>query len=1227
MQFLRRTALALILVSICHPAVAYNPPTDTAGPLSVRIEGPAEVTAVGTPAPVKVLLDNKGDGPLQGTIELAVVDRWKIDPVEKVEFSVDGRGTVTKEFTVTAGEGTYSAHYPIHAYVRFVAEGQEFTAHPILILETKLPRVPRAEPGVEWKPFAVGDNRELALWRLPLHRSVIQVFNQPPQTTATGWQGRNEETYGHFQTQSHTLGQESREVLAVHPPWRDGKAGTLVVEYPLRLPATRPLKLAFANAISADSQGDGVTFRVRVVPFDAPPGQLGQIVFERHTDAKHWESHQADLSRLAGRAIRLQLESHPGPKNNTGWDQSFWAEPTLIAGTPQPPAPFPPTDSVGSIGIGKVRCGEGEADVRFWPGKRGLLDAVIGFSYGGRQVFFRGFELRVLGGRIDDARSPMTLGRVQAERIEGGYAVRHPFQGPRGAFDLVGELAIESGVLRARFRLENVPQPEAWQVVYLEDVAAGPWSQTAKQVYAGHGHVVREPQTYSLSFDGHRLATSFVGMDFEGGLSMVQGVDVPPTAFEVRPPERHYSLHAAHASTFTFILSENAFGGAKVWRDVNQLKAAGGVEKAAGRFVFDLWGGRYKASADALARSFRYGLGDSMVVWHNWQRWGYDYRLPDIYPPNPQLGRLEEMQELARVCRAAGTIFAPHDNYIDFYPDADGFSYEKLIAFHREGQPVRAWLNEGRNAQSYRYRADQAEPFLKRNLELIKGGLAPTGFFIDVWSSAPPYDYWTADGKYFDRVYTRNTWGELFAWIREYLGDSAPQISESGHDQLIGWLDGAQTNHLRVGEPIPGSRHGWTVINWKCGDAERTPWFDAAHHDRFILHGAGYSSRYEGGLDRRLHGIYSDDYIATEVLTGHPAMVSEPFGRDVVRKHWLLNDLMRALALSQVESVEYVGDDLHRQHVGWSGGGNVWVNRGETDWEVEGRVLPPFGFLARVPGEQGAVEASIERRGELIVESVRAPQQIYVNGRLIAGELTRIEPAAEGFRQMSPRSIEVGIVWRADDPIPDGYRPFLHLCDAKGEIVSQLTLEGRPFENSRQGEIRTVARGSLPDELESGTELELRAGLYDPNGPRLALMGADDGERRIRLGKVKLEAPSDGPTRLLWTPQPEVPNPMHARQNPRGTPVDFGAVVTAGGIRLMVDGDSLLLTPLPGERVPEFEVRLNPAQLPWRIGALARVESLAEDGSSLASEAVRRDGEAIVITCRPGVFQYRLGKE
>jgi len=899
----RTIPILTLALALCFPATsarAYNPPVDKAGPLTVRIEGPEQVTQVGVPLPVRVVLENQGDEPIEGTVELAVIDRWQARPAGPVRFAVDARKTAALDFEVTAGEGTLSAHYPIHAYARFALGGKEHTAHPILVLETKLPPAPRAASAIAWKPFQVPAVGELALWRLPVHRSVVAVFGEPAKTMPVGWQGSEPRSHGAVSFRAETLDGQTRQAVAIHPPWYDGLVGTLLVELPLQLPETTPLRLRFANGMTPTGQSDGVTFRVRVLPWDAPPGELGPIAFERHVDAKTWQPAEADLSRFAGRRVRLQLESHPGPKNNTGWDQSYWAEPTLVAGTPPEAPAFPPTDETGSRLLGVASrgpqqgAGEGKYEYRLWPGRRGLLDAVVGFRCGDRRLYFRGFQVRVLGGRIDDARSPILLAKAVEEPCDDGCQVRHHFQGIQGEFDLVGRLFVDRGVLRARFRLENVPEPQPWRAVYLEDVAAGSWSEPTGQVYAGHGNVVRQPGAFRLRFDGHRLATSFVGFDFPGGLSVVQGVDVPPDELRVEPADRHYSLHAPHASTWTFIPAQNAWDAVKGWRDVNGLEAAGGVEKAAGRFVFDLWGGRYGENAEALRRAFRYGLTDAMVMWHNWQRWGYDYRLPNIYPPNPQLGTFDEMKELIAACKGASVPFALHDNYIDFYPDADGFSYEENIAFHADGTPVKAWLNEGRGARSYRYRADRVAPFLRRNLHLIREGLAPTAYFIDVWSSTRPYDYWTADGRFFDRVDSRTSWGEHFAWIRDLLGAGAPQISESGHDQLIGWLDGAQTNHLRVGPPVGEGRYRWCVWDWECDDAERTPWFDAAHHDRFVLHGAGYSSRYQGGLDARLHGMYSDDYIATEILTGHPAMVSRPFGPDVVRKYWLTHDVARA---------------------------------------------------------------------------------------------------------------------------------------------------------------------------------------------------------------------------------------------------------------------------------------------------------------------------------------------
>ena len=613
-----------------------------------------------------------------------------------------------------------------------------------------------------------------------------------------------------------------------------------------------------------------------------------------------------------------------------------------------------------------------------------------------------------------------------------------------------------------------------------------------------------------------------------------------------------------------------------------------------------------------------------MVIFHNWQRWGYDYRLPDIYPPNPNLGTLEEMQELIRACKQAGVRIAPHDNYIDFYPDADEFSYQRHIAFHQEGTPVRAWLNQGRQAQSYRFRADTLGPFLQRNLKRIRDGLAPDAYFIDVWSSIGPYDYWTADGKFFDRVFTRTSWGEHFDWIRRLLGDDAPQISESGHDQLIGWLDGAQTNHLRVGKPGPG-RNAWCVWNIRCEDAERTPWFDAAHHDRFVLHGAGYPSRYEGGLEPRLHGIYSDDYLATEVLTGHPAMVSEPFGRNVVRKYWLLQALMRALALRRIEAVQYVGGDLHRQHVRWSGRAEVWVNRGQSDWPVGEATLPPYGFLAKAPTQAGLVQAAIQRRDGLVVESASWPEGLYVNGRQVVDEALPIRLSVLGARLAEGRRLELSLQWQADAPLPAGWTPFLHFCDPEGEIVFQVSHQPGRFETAQQGTIAASAMGHVPETLSAGQTFELRAGIYHAqHGRRLALAGADDGGRRIRLGTIRLEGEGDRLAGVAWAPHKPEPDPWLARQNPHNKPVDFGAVTTAGGFCLTRQDDRLVVTPLPGTPGGKACVRIVWAALPWRLGEPVEVESLAEDGRVLARQPVRRQAGAIVLDCSPEVFGYRL---
>lgn len=1224
----RQTLLILTLstgigsIGTSNAVWAFNPPVDKAGPLTVRIEGPQTVTEIETPQAVKVMLENGGSASVEGEVRLQLIDRWRCEPAGTVPFAVAAGESVTVDFTLTAGNGTYAAHYPIHALARFSSGGQEWTAHPILVFETSWPTAAPTAPQVAWQAWNVRAPRTLALWRLPVHRSVFRVFDQQPQVMPASWSGSEPESRGSVRVQAgQRLGASARDAVGIHPPWFEGRAGTAWIEYPLALPAAEPIRLTFASAVTPGGTGDGVTFRVRVAPLDAADGQAGEVVFERHSAATTWEEAEVDLSRYAGRRIRLQLESHPGEKKNTAFDQSYWAEPTLATGKREPAPPFPPRDDQDAQLLGTLRVEQQDYEVRVWPGSKGLLDATVGFRSGSRQLFFRGFRVRLLGQRLDDAASAVELTDLIREQVPGGVQVRHQFATADGDVMLTVRLFLENDTLKARFELSAAPAARAWFAPHIEQLAVDRFSHTAQRVYAGHGNVLQRPESFRLAFDGHRLATSHVGFDFADSLSLVQAVDLPPEALEVDPASQHYSLHTAHNATLSFIPANDVWQASRHYRQTNGLKASAGVGQLAGRFVFDLWGGRYGQSGEQLQRAFRYGLTDAAVVWHNWQRWGYDYRLPEIYPPNPQLGTQAELLEMIEACRQAGVLFALHDNYIDLYPDAEGFSYDKNIAFSRGGTPVRAWLNEGRDAQSYRYRADQVEPFLQANLKTIAAELAPSAYFIDVWSSINPYDYWDADGRFVDRVFTRDSWARHFAWIRDLLG-GAPQISESGHDQLIGWLDGAQTNHLRVGQPREG-RYSWSVWDIRCEDAERTCWFDAAHHDRFILHGAGYSSRYQAGLDANLHGIYSDDYIATEFLTGHPAMVSGPFSRDVVRKYWLTQDVMRALALQTIEKVEFFGDDLHRQHIRWSGGGEVWVNRGQTDWTVEGLVLPPYGLLANVPTEGGHARASISRRDGLIVETSAGTEHLYVNGRQPAGGPLRIQPRVESFRSAGPRRIELVVQWQVDDAIPAGYRPFLHFVDASGEIVFQADYDAAALAAAQPGStIEMPATAYMPEEAQAGQQWELRVGMYHPGdgGSRLRLSGPDDGTQRIRLGSVGTGG-DDPAAALRWTPLEPAADPFLERQNPQAKPIDFGPVVTAGGCRLSVQDQALLLVPLPySDQVgTEFTVRWD--RLPWQLPRPTLIETIAEDGQVLRSEPA---GSELTLRAAEGVFAFRL---
>ena len=86
------------------PLVArWPPPRDTAGPLTVRIEGSSALTDTGSPFGAVIVLENKGDTALRGTLRVGLIDGWQAEPGDPQAFAIGARATARCEVSGASG--------------------------------------------------------------------------------------------------------------------------------------------------------------------------------------------------------------------------------------------------------------------------------------------------------------------------------------------------------------------------------------------------------------------------------------------------------------------------------------------------------------------------------------------------------------------------------------------------------------------------------------------------------------------------------------------------------------------------------------------------------------------------------------------------------------------------------------------------------------------------------------------------------------------------------------------------------------------------------------------------------------------------------------------------------------------------------------------------------------------------------------------------------------------
>ncbi len=1224
LRFLRVFASGTVMASACWAWSGYDV---TVAPVQLTIGEIADIEDPSRPTTVEVRVQNLSAGALSGSLELRdFADDWRVEGSASAEFALGPGVGQDFRFAIVSGPFVFTALYPVHAYVTLRKPALREPVHAVRIFRVSgLGGHTPVASAQAFEPVPVPRDGAVLLWQQKTQRVAWHYYDREPVFKPAGWRGSDPVSRASMGVGGYTRGSR-RTAINMHPPWMPG-GGTVFCDYLLQLPEQSPIALTFANAIrdhtAAEPASDGVRFRVWVGS-DAD-GRDARPVFESFTDTKVWKEGSVDLSPYAGQTVLLRLESDPGPNQSTTCDSSYWAEPTVSSGRPPAPAPAGPlTAADTSAGAAAARgvfsgqrapdgtrtfllqgAGEGgRVGVAVEPGVRGLLDGVVTMATGDSSVSFRGLQLDIDEIPVSTWPSAYAFRRLSVDA--SGDCVRYVHH-----LERAGEPVLVSAELRAVGPALRLSVRCLRRITRL---SVGPWDRRATRVYYGHGYCVVDPEPFRAGFGGHNLATSHVACDFEGGLSVLQAVDTPPNALVVTPADRTYALLTHMDSTLTIVPGPTAFGCAIAYRPLYDKAPAPAVPRLAGRFCFDIWGGRYADIADRMQEMIDYGLTDSFLTVHNWQRWGYDYRLPDIYPPNPRFGTLEDMRRIGTTCDAHDIPWGLHDNYIDIYPDATDYSY-RHVYFDRNGQPHKAWYNRGRDAQSYKFRPDHIMQFIRRNYALIARHVQPTHTFLDVFTSSGCMDYRDHAGGFHSSLETRRLWGEAFAYIRDTLGGAAPTTSEAGHDQLTGYLDGADCQWLQLA--AAPRKH---VITLKCADWERVPWFDAVNHHRFILHGVGYSGRYEGGRHRQSHGINSDDYINAELLSGHALMVDAGcWGRDAVRKYFLAQDVARHLALAKIEDVAFVAGDIHRQRVRWDSGATVCVNRGKDDWSVRGRVLPQYGFHVEYGDGNWC---TVERRDGKYLESSRGPSGWFCNARAVPprSRTLPITPRLEDFRQLDSERFAWTLVWDAKAPAPADLRTFVHFCGTKGRDLDEILFQDDHAcavpPSQWHGQVRVKRTVTVPAKVEG--KVTVVVGLYGPNG-RVRLGGYAAGDGRTQVGTLQVHRRGDGATTMTLEPPPPSEPVPEPNWNPGRPTADFGFAVTDGAFRVQARDGALHVVPLPES--PPFRVTLRIASLLGRAAAARRVEAVAPRGDALpravpssqtaGAVTFRHDGEAL----------------
>jgi hypothetical protein len=291
------------------------------------------------------------------------------------------------------------------------------------------------------------------------------------------------------------------------------------------------------------------------------------------------------------------------------------------------------------------------------------------------------------------------------------------------------------------------------------------------------------------------------------------------------------------------------------------------------------------------------------------------------------------LKEACERVKANGYLFALHDNYDDFYPDAPSFD-EKYIIRRSDGTMFQGGIWDG--GICYIICPAVRKNLLDRNLDLILNHIPLNGYYLDVLTNTSHYECYDERHK----LTRKQDLAYRLALIEDIRNRSLVIGGERGSD----WALPA----LAFCEGLSGGGTGYHFgVTYRTGIT--VPLFYLVYHECIVgywQHGTPY------GRDDHANHVLLD------LLSGQPSSWSIEYDqwhdlKPIIKDTYdILGKLHAKTAHLEMTDHKILSHDYMVQKSVFEDGTEICINYGIISWKSGDLIIPPKGFIIQIPGEK-----------------------------------------------------------------------------------------------------------------------------------------------------------------------------------------------------------------------------------------------------------------------------------